>query len=1354
MKKFPLDRPSIYSFWNRSIIHSIILILLLPFSVLKTQVLSFENFNIAPNEKNEYGGELDVILFNTDLKLVAPFVLKKEDLRFSGRLDQPITIHSFFKSLGGNSLFNEINVDPFKGLLGQVSIPSFDFSIYPVSKKFVIENDQGVQMKLQKKETDLLYSFTYSPPNEFKFKDIDKSLSIIDDINFVEEFKIGLTNDDEGKKGALKMGLEGLVRKEILVDKIKRVDPKNNLKLHRLFEELPTLLIAGSLDKKFNTHLEAFADFDKKISEEIIFKGIGVSLDYKSPKTLDLGIHGKGILKIDDANLQFTLGLIGEPSSASIGGSFGIVSLDDNNQPQEWYEPFGIPKISFQEIGGALSLSGSSVIDKAAVKMALSLGEKPKSRNSEDRRIKGMIDLDLDVNDPINSSYTADMKNFNLLKIIEAFENDIDIPKSLKDVLNVGINNAKIKLDPSNKSFLIDGDVVFFDFIRGKLKLGLDPSSGAQFAGSVEPILYEIGGVELFAIHSKDDATQGAGYDINIDVKNPKIELNGELKLFGVQGTGTKMFIDKNGINIDAETNFAGLMKGKINIKGSDFLNTGKLKLNGSFKPIFASLADELSEYIRTYGGSLAGEIVDLLFKDIFSVNAITINSSIDNATTALNLGVEYRAIGKDFSFNLPVDIDFASPEKIPATVGNLVAAIGEQIIDNSGDLAIALFNKGVELAEEALDFISDGVKGASKEIEKGLDTIGKGVEKVFKDFVQLFQERKMHSPNSPKGPVKFIEPGYQHFSLTFKGIEVVRADESNGDDVFGQVALKINGDAYMSPGTNPYLFGVSEDSNFDGVKSGLVGRSHTKHIYVKNKTNTELLIHATLYEEDTGGDDLLKGNSLRIQLGNFDPNTNINNMVHHYKYGNSIWRIHYDLKAYPMVTSEMLLSDIRTNNFNNLMKNIGQGGDLKAIQKRAMDEAIKTKNKQVISYLVEKIKTKTTPEQLNMACDSIFDKDLVFLVFKNINNVQNVTARPIDYALKNNTVWLANYMIDKGVKPSNSTLSLSLKKSVPLAKKILGKGINPTYADLDASVSDKNLQAIRLVLTKISPKESTFLISAKANSTSVFKLLYDKNKEAINTIEPAKQAIDNKNFEIFKMCLNKKVTQDMVVVYAVSKNYIPAIEYCLTKGVDTKPVMIKAIEGKKESGPNMKIIKLLSNCKTCNPKLDFNEKEYLQTAVTYSRNGSHKEVVKLLLEKGADPNLYSDPKTGNYLLHLASLKKRKRPSYSNAIGKATKSTIFQMLFLRNKRDHEIMALLLRHGAAVNSKNKSGYTPFHFASNKARKEKDFKMVEAFVKAGANLNACTNKGKSVFQIADGKKVKEYLKQKGAEKKPCN
>ena len=119
-------------------------------------------------------------------------------------------------------------------------------------------------------------------------------------------------------------------------------------------------------------------------------------------------------------------------------------------------------------------------------------------------------------------------------------------------------------------------------------------------------------------------------------------------------------------------------------------------------------------------------------------------------------------------------------------------------------------------------------------------------------------------------------------------------------------------------------------------------------------------------------------------------------------------------------------------------------------------------------------------------------------------------------------------------------------------------------------------------------------------------------------------------------------------------------------------------------------------------------------TALAYACKYNHMDIVKFLLENGADIN--ETVNTGSTPLAVALL----------------------------AGNFEIADFLIQKKADINKSDIMGMSPLMWAA----KEGNLKVVQYLVEHGANVNKQNNNGRSVIETTFSQEVKEYLKTKGA------
>jgi ankyrin repeat protein len=112
-----------------------------------------------------------------------------------------------------------------------------------------------------------------------------------------------------------------------------------------------------------------------------------------------------------------------------------------------------------------------------------------------------------------------------------------------------------------------------------------------------------------------------------------------------------------------------------------------------------------------------------------------------------------------------------------------------------------------------------------------------------------------------------------------------------------------------------------------------------------------------------------------------------------------------------------------------------------------------------------------------------------------------------------------------------------------------------------------------------------------------------------------------------------------------------------------------------------------------------------------------HAEAVRLLLERGADPNALSTNPMRNTPLHAG---------------------------LAGPLPMEGVRLLVDAGADVNARQHGGYTALHSAAQNGKVE----IIDLLLDRGADPNAATDDGRRPIDLAKEEGVKEHLRSRGA------
>jgi ankyrin repeat protein len=340
----------------------------------------------------------------------------------------------------------------------------------------------------------------------------------------------------------------------------------------------------------------------------------------------------------------------------------------------------------------------------------------------------------------------------------------------------------------------------------------------------------------------------------------------------------------------------------------------------------------------------------------------------------------------------------------------------------------------------------------------------------------------------------------------------------------------------------------------------------------------------------------------------------------------------------------------------------------------------------------------------------------------------------PLIIAINNNNVDIVNLLLERNVKiDGNVFYSVIKNNNIDLLRFILDK------KDYDVNTKEGYFDTLlNYAIINNKPEIVIELIRRGA----------DVNLEKFG-LSPLQHSIDNNNLKILNILIDNNVKCTLNILYDSFKYHISSFILLLNRisslNIDINMISITYDDTllhmaiKKN---NIEIVKLLLE-KGADPNIK-NRAE--QTPLEIAIFNYNIEIVKLLLEKGADPNIKNRAKQtsleiailiNNIEIVKLLLEKGADPNIKNRDGQT-------LLEIAQYKDYDIIVnLLLEKGARGEIKIKS---PYSTEIVEAVRKQNIELVKELLDKGADVNTIDkdNYGKrSLLHIATDKKNKDMI-----------
>jgi hypothetical protein len=1178
-----------------------------------------------------------------------------------------ISLGDVLNAVGGASLTQSLFAGIPPSFFTAISLPNFQMELKPGQKSLQLNAQNGAgstEMFLKNTNKGTQGYVNYTPPSDFKFGKVSNILSWLDAIKMpLSQIKMTVGNytGPVAKDRTLRPGLD--INSKL--DLPKEISDFFKGKADNIF-------VSGHLKDLNSFGLTARLKLNADLGSGVKVDDIDVGLKSETTNKLFL-LNGRISFPVDSkTRIRFKMGAAAKPTSSTVEASLDLDAINNDPNKAEWTEPFDIPYIGIKNLGGTLGLNPATIVGSVGLRGDIRLGKVP-AANQSDKRLTGKLDFYLDVPNPINSTMKANLQNTTIAGLLEAFEPSINLSGGLRKALDSGIQNLKADIRPKDGFLQIGGDAA----ILGKsARIELTASKSGQLAakGSMDPIAVDIGGLKLIEIKGKGTPRPNFNIDLSTD---PKIFINGSVYVLGREVQGN-FKIDKSGFDIEATGSMFNGLAMKAKVKGNDFSDKNGILVSLEMEQNFMKDASaSIKNFIQQQANKTDGEIRKLineiksieasnglekvvkeasagilgLVNDIqgtvavagmmiveglletIDVRSIKFEGSASSLEAAVNMKVEIYVAKKRYDLNVKVNLNTTDAAAFAKSVGE---AIGKEMLNIFSPLEDELKALVKEL-EEFTKGIEKAFVDAAKEIEKGAKEVAKAFEDIAKDFEKWWNGPKFDLPKGHNVQLSTVRPGYRHYEVTIKSIQILVADDGFMDDqleLYGALLVQPSSNLVSPKETNYSAWGTNRTSEYKCKVNHVINVNHTKHFYGPKDGSAYAYIISKIWENDGGQRDLADNNfpgSQTIDLKQAASRVNGDFVVTANESGTkSQFKVYYSVYAHPVISTAQVQAAVRSGNVRTLEDLLKKGGDFNPVKANALNDAIASNNISMINWVLGNGCAPNTNHLLTAAKSASYNSTLVT---KLLVRGAKPNAEVLELALAKRDHKVAALVMEKGINPTLAQFNRAFdQKDDKLAGLILDHGVTPTSNELKKAVSNKNLFISKLILAKgVNPDINMLNEMVKAKHESMYDLLSAKVQPNASSL---KTAVDVDADNLFKKMIAQgaRATDNSILTTAMDKNKTEIINLSLEYGASANSGLDHAISKSNKNHMKTCLAYGADPNRAWNYTVGKNDQEFAKSLL-YEYNANADQLLiealnakkldfgRIALEAGADPS-------------------------------------------------------------------------------------------------------------------------------------
>ncbi len=1264
-------------------------------------------------------GNVSIGSVNIELGAV---VAKNEPLLFTGKMGGNMKVgmkdivYSMAGKDEGDKFFGLIPGDAFNSIL----IPELNFVCTPSDKKAGLtatSNEGNIEMNFLKKgERKEIRLVMYAKDlGRILPIDILKQIQLTDPLLVVSNMKsrdvalaasganpASTVDIDEGVNVITSINLHEDIKRILATEKI-------NLK--------------GSIDNRKQVKLEGKQTMNVPLGNGGV-KLTDLKFGIESNPAPKLFFNGTLLIPVSGQQaLKFSAGLATAPIPPQLGGK---VELLVEGGGDIWKNPFGIPGVGIQGLGGEVMLMPAPpFLSEVALKGGLLVG---RDLSPAGNPIKGSLNMKLNVVNPMDSYLEASIENLTVTGMINAFT-DTQLTGELANILNTGIEKGKIIINPKAGEVAASGD---FKLLGMNANIAFSASkTGVSASGALDPWEIKSGNFTIFSLKGVGGNTR-PGFSMAFGA-DPHFMLNGEATALESMKASANVVIRPSGFKIDLTGNiFNGAFEGTLHAYGRNLASTNPT-IHADLK-LSQNVVNDFKVSMTNFIKAQAGNSEESIRKASNSVNsgsreidAVTkgflegVNQLQNGVATAGMLLVK-EMIPDVRSITFSGDISNASTSmkmKIDVVVASQPMPF-EIVMNLSGDYQQEVKRVAEEIAKQILtsfSYLGDQVKGLASQSLAVVEEIGKGVTIAAEAIGQAandvmseidrFWNGENFEPARNSGPLSELTPDTRHYIITITNVQALAAeddpiqgkaadvakdisstlvgvfDQKAGNDVkqaltytdplievYGAIIVNSDHSMRLSPNTNSYAWSLNRTRAQQNVRAGSYWDiNSTKHFYAQNNTNHAITLSSRLKEFDdaenwTSDEQFLGGKNINLgswnwiygntENGSFQATSNDGGKV-------STLQVNYSITLEPKISAQQISQVVATRNVESVRQLVRRGADLR--EAGIMTPAIANRDISMINFLMASGTPITDQDVATALNPQFFDREIATRVLarSQINFNPDNLRQAVETGSTEVAAMLMGSPMGRGVVPDISHLNQALaKNNYLMAEMFLARGVKVGPNELAQAVNTSNLNAatlfmkynarpdinmlnqaiqvnnksmVGLLLSAQLPDQNSYQLAAEKNDLELFSMVGSKGV-VLASETPSQRAIDFNNFDLLKMTFGYGASPTRAVQYAVQRENINAIGFCLANGADANPVISYAARTN-----NMNLFNALLSPYNANPtvalyeSISVNNIEMAKAALATGNaspdtrleemaNAGNEPMVRLLVSSGGNPDL------------------------------------------------------------------------------------------------------------------------------------